>query len=61
MPRKHCDECKKETNHVFTNPTGEVAARLFVGVLTMGMSETGMPKDREVECIMCGNLKTVID
>lgn len=55
MAREYCSKCEKHTYHVRQNSGGEVAAKLLVGFITMGMSIGATPT--VYECTQCGSEK----
>lgn len=55
MTKDYCSNCKKETYHARQNSSGEVAAKLLLGVVTLGMSLGATPTI--YECAKCGTEK----
>lgn len=61
----YCPYCHRKTKHkvIRTKRLFEGGTRIWLGIMTCGMSEIGnsISKDYEVECCKCGNCTTVSD
>lgn len=60
---RYCYRCECETEHrlIETKRLFEGASRVFLGIVTLGISETAneIAIEGKYKCTECGNIKTV--